>query len=655
MKQMLADPAISSEDRIVEKFPRCLHQRCRKKNQITEMKEYMLLGALCLMSVGKGNAEPIAVSSPDGEITASFEVNGGTLSYSLSKGGTPVVGSSRIEIIKDAKMALKDQSTEESDTSWKPVWGQFSEIRDHHHELTLSLTADDKPVTLQARVFDSGVGFRFLLSEETKGSDLRFSTGYDLLDGEMNYSGERGGSVPEFAKAKSVRVPLVTEREDGLHVAFLESDLYSAVPFELMAINYSATDEALVAVSSGKSRGEGQITAWRTVLIGETAGDLVINTVPLNLAAPNQLEDTSWIKPGKGLWDWRVHGYDNGDFKYGIDTRSFLRYIDFCAEEGIEYFTIDDHWFLKAKDGKMDISPKVDIKKVMAYAKDKGVKIMLYYDRRKGNYGDETLFDYYAELGAAGMKYGFMGNKADFTRNAIQQSAKHKMLINFHDSPVPMAGVERTMPNMITREYCHGQQDSRSAFTPETFIKMATVSALSGPLDMSNGNFGLDSINAGEREKGPKKKNSYVATVVSEVARCLVIYTGLVTLPDAPEEYEKKMDLFEFLKEMPATWDDSLIPHSKIGEYITTARRSGDVWFVGSVNDTKERTLEIELDFLEEGKTYEATLYQDAPESNGKTNHDAYEIKTQTVKKGDFIPARMALGGGHAMIVRPTK
>ena len=209
----------------------------------------------------------------------------------------------------------------------------------------------------------------------------------------------------------------------------------------------------------------------------------------------------------------------------------------------------------------------------MAYAKEKGVAIMLYYDRRKGDFGDETLFSHYAKLGAAGMKYGFMGNKAKFTRDAIDAAAENKMLINFHDGPVPMAGVERTMPNLICREYCHGQQDSRSAFTPETFLKMALVSNLSGPLDMSNGNFGINSINAGEREKGPKKKNSYISTVTSEVARNLVIYAGLVTLPDAPEEYENKMDLFEFLKQMPSTWDESRVPNSEIGKFITVARR----------------------------------------------------------------------------------
>ena len=139
------------------------------------------------------------------------------------------------------------------------------------------------------------------------------------------------------------------------------------------------------------------------------------------------------------------------------------------------------------------------------------------------------------------------------------------------------------------------------------------------------------------------------------MARNLVIYSGQVTLPDAPEEYARKLDLFEFLKQMPATWDESLSLNSKIGQYITTARRNGDVWFVASVNDQSKRTLDVKLDFLEEGMTYEATIYQDSADAHGVSNAEAYEIRRSSVKRGDVIPAKMAVGGGHAMILKPVR
>ena len=611
-----------------------------------------------LIASASAIAAPAEITSPNGKVKASFEIEDGTMYYGISQNGNLIVDRSKLEIIAGAKVVLLNEEIREHDDTWSPVYGQFSEIRDHHRELELAITVDGIPMTCLCRVFDDGVGIRFVASQESAGKKLTFDSEYKLLNGVTHYTGERGRPCNwsgAQGQASRVVVPLVSVLADGQHIALLESDLYTADPFKVMRMKPNAETKILMASSSAVSQGAGHVTPWRVILIGKSAGDLVINTVPLNLAAECKIKDTSWIKPGKGLWDWRIHGYNNGSFVYGIDTRSYLHMIDFCAEQGIEYLTIDDHWFTSAGDGKMVVSPDVDIEKVMSYAKEKGVLIFLYYDRKKGNFGDESLFSHYASLGARGMKYGFMGNRPDFTRAAIDAAAENKLLINFHDGPVPMIGVERTMPNLISREFCHGQQDSRSAFTPKTFLLMSMVSSLSGPLDMSNGNFGINSINAGERKKGPKKKNSYVTTVVSEVARNVVIFSGLVTLPDAPEEYLKKSDLFAFLKEMPATWDQTLIPHSKIGQYITVARRSGDVWFVGSVNDESQRELSIKLDFLKPETDYEVTLFEDAPETDGKKNPEAYAISKKSVKQGDVISVKMALGGGHAMIIRPVE
>jgi alpha-glucosidase len=382
---------------------------------------------------------------------------------------------------------------------------------------------------------------------------------------------------------------------------------------------------------------------------------LVTNTVPLNLATPNKLEDTSWIQPGKTLWDWRVHGYKTKDgFTYGIDTESYIRFIDFAAEKGIEYFLIDDSWYTKVTKGHFEISDKFDIEKVSEYAKEKGVKLILYYDRHKGSFGDDDLFPYYKSLGMSGIKYGFMGSKVPFTRDAIKKSAENHLLVDFHDSPVPFTGIERTCPNAITKEYCHAQQDSRRAFTPETFINMALINAIQGPLDMNNGNFDLIGINNGYREKGPKKLNSYYSTVASEAARTLIIYSGLVCIPDAPEAYNEKADLFEFIQKLPVgKWDDSKVLHAKIGEYISTARRYGEEWFIGSVYNQKGGTIETKLDFLKEGKAYLVTYYEDTPETHCKTNPEAYQIREGKIKKGDIINIKMAPGGGHCMWIRP--
>lgn len=594
-------------------------------------------------------ANDYTVKSPNGEVSASFEVKNGDLFYTVSEGEAQIVSSSKVEIIEGAKIKVVEHSIVENDTSWEPLWGQFSTIRDHHNELSLSLLADGIPLTMLCRVFDEGLGFRFVLSEESKGKKLNFTSNCNVPANSKYYTpeGENGVNGPvSLTEIENIQIPLMINQPNGSTLVLMESDLYSATGFESLKIKYNFDKNELDCSSTAVSKGEGHITPWRVFLLGENMGDFLENTVVLNLAAPCQLDDVAWINAGRGIWDYRFRGYNTGEFEYGINEKSLLRMIDFAAEQGFEWLNIDAGWSKRQE----------SLEKVFVRAREKGIKLMLYYDRKNSVFiEDDKLFKHYAELGASGIKYGFMQNNADFTRNAIKAAAENKLLINFHDHPCPMAGVERTMPNLITREYCHAQQDRLTAFTPETFIKMAMVNALVGPLDQANGNFGINSINAGERGKGPRERNTYVSTVVSEVARVLVSYSGLFLLPDAPEEYLKKPDLFEFFKAMPPTWDDTKVLHAEMGECISMARRTGDDWFVGTVNNQEKRTLNLNLDFIQPGITYEATIYRDAEDAHGLHNPEVYTITKATVKRGDVLPAKMAVGGGHAMILRPVK
>lgn len=608
-----------------------------------------------LLTCASVNAETFSINSPDGTATLSVTAEQGKLFYELSDDGNVLIKKSALSVIKDAQYVVEKSQITSSDTTWKPVYGQFSPMRDNHSQLELTMKANNTPVTLLARLFDSGAGFRFVVKGK---SELELSLNYEL-DSSVKLYYHIGESEPKgpatIASVKeSVKPPMVIDQQEKGFMALLESDLYTATAFNSMVTYKAKGNASLTSVTAGKTVGDESPTPWRVILFGKTPGDLLESTASINLAAPCAIKDTSWIKTGKGLWDWRIHGYDNGDFKYDINTKSYLRMIDFAAANNIEFLTIDDHWYTTAKNGKMKPSPQVDLPKVVAYAKSKNVAIKLYYDNKKGKFGDDKLFKYYASLGVNGMKYGFMGSKVEFTRNSIRAAAENKLVLNFHDGPVPMTGVQRTMPNLISREYCHAQQDGRKAFSPRSFLKMAMINALTGPLDQANGNFGIKSINAGERKKGPSKKNSYVSTVVSECARALVIFSGIVTLPDAPEEYAKKSDLFEFLKKMPITWDETVVPNSKMAEYITTARRTGDTWFVGSVTD-KKRDLDITCYFLKDGVAYEATLFEDTAESHGVKNPEVYQISKRPIKKGDVVTASMAYGGGHAMIIKPIK
>lgn len=627
------------------------------------------LSSLLLAVAQTALAGPYQLSSPDGQATVNLSYSDTKLTYSFSWQGVPLVEPSVISLTQQPNYSVIGVETNYINRTWKPVWGSYSEVHDHCNQLVLKLDDNNLRIDLICQVYNDGIGFRFMVPAQASLANKKIHYSFDSqMMGDFEAYAPRGENEPfgpvrlsklalENSRPKSM--PVVMDSGNGQWLAILESDLYSADLFKHAEFGIPTDSQTISILTKAIAKGKKLVTPWRVMLFGNSPGDLVNSTVPLSLAAPCKLQDTHWIKPGKGLWDWRIHGYHNGEFEYGINTQSYLRIIDFAAEYGIEYFTIDDHWFTIGDDGQLITEPKVDMPKVIAYAKENGVAVVLYYDRKKAVgkklIEDKRLFAYFKELGAAGLKYGFMGPNVPFSRSAIEGSAEEQLLIFFHDGPVPMTGVQRTLPNMVSREYCHAQQDSRRAFSPSGFLKMAMVNALAGPLDQANGNFGIKSINAGERKKGPRKKNSYVSTVVSEVARCLVISSGLITLPDAPEEYRKKADLFEFLRQMPATWDESRVINSRMGEYITTIRRSGESWFVGSVNNETPRSIIIALDFVDPSRTYDVTLFEDTEESHGINNPEDYEILSKILKAGDVVTARMAAGGGHAMILRPAE
>ena len=618
---------------------------------------YLIVSLLALVFCCRCNASGAEheIRSPDGKVTARLICEDSRLSYSLSWNEREIFKNSALSLAPNAEYSVMGAETNSVNTTWETVWGQFSSVHDRCEQMVLKVDASGIQADLICRVYNDGVGFRFVVPEQqvTPNKPVSFVCEYNSDKAFKGWfpNGEREPIGPEpFGSGGRRKMPAVIDAGRGVFLGLLESDLYTAKGSRTAVLSGSQSE------SKATLTRKGMVTPWRVILLGTQPGALLTSTVPLNLAAECKIEDTSWIKAGKSLWDWRVHGYQAGDFTYGINTASYMRFIDFAAENNIRYFLIDDSWFKKVENGKLIIKPEVDLKKIMDYAKSKAVDIILYYDRHKGkSLGDKALFKLYSEFGASGVKYGFMGDNALFTRTAVEETAANRLLVDFHDNPCPMTGISRTLPNALTREFCHSQQDCRKAFTPTAFLKMAMINALSGPIDQCNGAYGLDGINNGERQKGPLKKNSYNSTVVSETARTLVISSGLIILPDAPEEYEKKADLFEFIEEMPATWDESRVINSKIGEHITTARRTGDQWFVGSVINEQGGVLRMPLDFLQKGKKYTVTFYEDAPDTHYIKNRESCQIRKGQVSSKDIIEAKMAPGGGHCIWIRPTE
>ena len=607
------------------------------------------------------------VSSPDGRVTATVTASDGALGYAVSRNGKVLIAASAVSIRDEAAHVVTGSTTASHDESWAPTWGQYSSIRDHHNRLTLSLDVDGTSFELVFQVYDDGLGFRFRADEQDAltGQTLYYDVRY-RMDGSHLAHWPAGESSPLGPHAmdslpSDPSAPVVVDAGKAGYFALLESDLFPAAAFD-RTIRFARVAReptlrsrtASVPVPAGKF-----VSPWRVVLVGDDPGDLLESTVPVNLASPLELADASWVTPGKGLFNWRTLGYRTDDgFTYRIDTATMKRLIDFAAEQGLDYVNIDDGWWRLIDAGSIrQQRDGFSVENVIAHADRKGVPIFVYIDRQPPERvvatTDDQLFQLFDDLGAAGVKYGFHHDDVPFTRAALRSTAEKGLVINFHDNPSALTGVRRTMPNAITRQTGWSQQDGRRAFAPTDFLEQAMVNALLGPFDMVNGIYDIGGMP--DRIKG--SSNPIHSTVAGENARVLIVFSGLVVLPDVPEEYAKKADLFEFLREMPATWDDTRILNSSLPNYITTARRSGDAWFVCSATNESARTLGIDLEFLDAGVVYDVTYYEDDHDAAEPThyidNPETYRVRSGTVDASDTVDAAMVAGGGHCMWIRP--
>ncbi len=614
----------------------------------------------------------------------------GALTYRVTRNNKPLLAKQPLGIQTTpalGELNVVKVTTATKNERVKTAWGKVAAYDNHYGMAMITLKEAaglKRTLCIVARVYDSGVAIRYEFPKDgnwpesfTLASDamkIQFPTGGVA----WCYNGESAASGPfKIKNAKALNLPTTIRFEDGRHVCLLNAAIFKAAPF---SVRKSGENTFQIHTSNSKLA-PGDVTNWRTFVMGDSAGDLLTSNMVHSLNPPCAIGDASWIEPGLSLWDWRAWGAEtkNG-FTYGLDMASWKRFIDFAAKHNVKYLLLDANWygpegnrksnpvtsrdFILAKQGNKMIHQKppadwkdpIDVPALIQYAKTKNVGIILYINSvARGAWDFEKTLATYQTWGAAGIKYGFLKSsgqkKVKDTREIVALCAKYKLLCNFHDKPIAPSGDRRTYPNYITREFCHAQSDAKRAFTPGGFCRTVFVNMVAGPLDMNNGMFELNN----PAKTRPRVFRNINTTVVAECARVMITFSGVAILPDCPEAYMAKADLFAFLSALPMTWDETKILHGRIGEYITTARRSGKQWFIASANNETGRTLKLKLDFLDPGVTYTAKLYEDADDTDFKTNREAYRIRTITVKRGDTIDAVMANGGGHCIHITPKK
>ncbi len=585
-------------------------------------------------------AEPVSVASPDGKVQLAFACgDGGTVTYTLRADGR--------ELIKDSPVgreggALAGSSKRAADAVWKPVWGKRADVPDRFNEVTLDL----KTYRLVARAYDDGVAFRCLGGAGAELTQFRFAGDYTA----WYYNGEHHNLGPEkLSEGDGKRLPPMTVKAaDDAYLAVLEADLGGGDPLALQ------TKKGETAFSLASKPSE----AWRVLLFGRTPGALVdSHLVELLNPPPAEGMDFSWVKPGVAVWDWRINGAQVDGFTYAMSYPSWKRMVDFAAENNIRYLVLDADWYGKEFAKESDPTKggyAGDAKKLIVYAKEKGVGVWLYLNDVAGRgYPIDQTLKAYGEWGAAGIKYGFMKGspqeKNERTRMITELCAKNRLLCDFHDGPVHPYGQMRTWPNAVTRELCHAQLDAHRVFQPKTFVTTVFVNMLAGPIDMNNG---LADLTQARRVDQAQPVPS---TLAGEAARTLITFSGATVIPDIPENYRKHPELLQFIAAQKQPWRASQTLSGAIGEHIVMARQAADgAWLVGAATNEDPRELDIPLAFLGAG-AYEALVLEDGDDSDYRTHKESYKAAKRAVTRADAIRVKLAPGGGACVLLTEAR
>ena len=609
-------------------------------------------------------------------------------------------------------IASVDSSTH--DEIWKPVWGEVSQIRNHYNELAVTLAdkgSSKIKLLVRFRVFNDGVGFRyefpqqptlnhFVVADEKTQFALAadhktFWIPGDYDSNEYLYNTTRLSEVDALTAANkekdialksligpnAIQTPLLFKTAEGLYISLYEAALlnYPVMHLQLDKRKLTLTAQLVPDAVGNKAYLQTPAqTPWRTIIVSDKAVDLLASKLILNLNEPSTIADPSWIKPQKfvGMW-WEMHigkaTWEKAGGKHGANTRNVKTYIDFAANYGFDGVLVEgwnvgwEDWFGNWKENVFDFVtpyPDYNIDSLSAYARQKGVRLIMHhetsgsvtnYERRM-----DAAFQFMVKEDINTVKTGYVGRiiprgehhdgqwMINHYQRVAEKAAQYKIMVDSHESSHP-TGLHRTYPNWMASEAARGSEFNNAptlGITPEHTTILPFTRLLGGPMDFTPGLFRFK-LNQFE----PTRTTVVRTTLAKQLALYITLYSPLQMAADLPENYEKHLDAFQFIRDVPVDWDDTRIIAAEPGDYIAIARKTKgkDSWFLGAISDENSRELALDFDFLEPGKTYEATIYRDALTADWQANPDAYVIEKKSVNSKTRLPVHLAKGGGCAI------
>jgi alpha-glucosidase len=585
-----------------------------------------------------------------GEPTFGFVANGRALLRGSALGFRLTDGRE----VPDKSSRLRVEKTTSVRSVWKPVWGKRALVPDRYNERVFTFESGSGSLQLVTRAYDDGIAFCYRVPDQkgVEGTVASERTTYGFTDNftAWYYNGERHNLGPErLADADGKRQPVMTVQAGNYgYMALHEAFLQEGEPLVFSATKGSTT---MRVQSKPNALHAGYSSAWRVILYGKQPGDLVdSHTIELLNPDPAPGSDFSWVKPGVDLWDWRIDGAQWGDFRYTMSYPSWVRMIDFAAQQGFANLVLDANWygpeFAQTSDPTKGDKAK-DVQRIIQYGKEKGVGVWLYINDVAGkSYPLEQTLAQYASWGASGVKYGFMnGSPEEKNKRTIDITAlcaKYHLMVDYHDYPVHPFGQMRTWPNAVTREFCKAQLDGRDVFYPKTFVTSVFVNMVSGPIDMNNGMFDLRK----GRTTRVDNNQEVPSTLASEAARTLIVFSGATILPDIPEFYQKYPALLRFLSAQKMPWKESKTLKGEIGQYIVMMRESArGEYLIGAATNEEKRSLDVPLSFLPKGE-FVAEVVEDGDGAHYLNNRETIRVTSLSVTRKTRLKLMLAPGGG---------
>ena len=643
----------------------------------------LLVAAICAAGCTQAQIDQVSVKSPSGQIEYRLFLAEQPdpslpylrIAYQVYFRGKLLMDTSflglniRDQPILGTNVGLMRSKTSSVDQTYTVPAGKTRTIRDHYNSMIAEYLQNGslgRMVSIEVRAYDDGVAFRYAVPWNEQLRSMQ-------IDDEFT----------EFQFAKDAEsYPLIldgfaTNYEDGytrMPVSAIHPDSIVALPFlvEQPGVGWVAVTEADINDYAGMylrhsgERGDGRRmistlalraddnttavltkapreTSWRVLLIGSDPGRLIESNIVSNLNPPSAVADTSWIKPGKAAWNWWSGA--------PVNMATIKHYIDFAADSKLEYVLIDEGWAAPSRENApADITkpiPDMDMPEILRYAKSKGIGVWLRAHWTSVQLQMEQAFALFEKWGVAGIKIDGMNRDdqwmVNFYRTIAKSAAAHHLMIDFHGAYKP-DGLGRTWPNVITREAVMGLEYSKwsARITPDHDAVLPFTRMLAGPMDYTPGGFD----NVTDAEFAPRNvKPMVMGTRAHQLALYVVFDSPLMMVSDSPEAYKGQKD-FEFIKEVPASWDETQVVNGNPGEFVTIARKKGDDWYLGSITNRDAREVSIPLEFLGSGE-YIAEIYADAPDAGANPKHTS--VDQRRVTASTLLSLKLAPGGGAAM------